>query len=74
MLTEEQSDYVNEFYYYGLEELELGGNRKSLTTLLIEFEEIEDYLACAGIKKAIEFYDFQIMTQIITKQNENDGC
>jgi hypothetical protein len=72
MLSETQTAYVNDYYYASLEELSQGTTRHQLVNILIELEEDEDYLACAGIKKAIEFYDIQSLTQTIVKTEEDE--
>jgi hypothetical protein len=72
MLSETQTAYVNDYYYASLEELSQGTTRHQLVNILIEHEEDEDYLACAGIKKAIEFYDIQLLTQTIVNTEEDE--
>ena len=73
MLSETQIAYLNDYYYAALEELSEGTKRHKLVEILMEAENKEDYLACAGIKKAIEFYDMQLITQtIVNTQNKQD--
>ena len=73
MLSKTQEAYMNDYYYAALEELSQGTQRHQLVTILVDLEEDEDYLACAGIKKAIEFYDMQLLTQtIVNKETEED--
>lgn len=72
MLSKTQEAYMNDYYYAALEELSLGTQRHQLIKMLVDLEEDEDYLACAGIKKAIEFYDMQLLTQTIVNTQEED--
>ena len=72
MLSETQIAYVNDYYYASLEELSQGTTRHQLVNILIYLEKDEDFLACAGIKKAIEFYDMQLLTQTIVNTQEDE--
>ena len=72
MLSETQIAYVNDYYYASLEELSQGTTRHQLVNILMDLEKDEDFLACAGIKKAIEFYDMQLLTQTIVNTQEDE--
>ena len=72
MLSETQIAYVNDCYYASLEELSQGTTRHQLVNILMDLEKDEDFLACAGIKKAIEFYDMQLLTQTIVNTQEDE--
>ena len=72
MLSETQIAYVNDYYYASLEELSQGTTRHQLVNILIDLEKDEDFLACAGIKKAIEFYDMQLLTQTIVNSEQDE--
>ena len=72
MLSEEQESYVDDYYYSCLSELTYGTSREVLISMLLQFEEDEDYLACAGIKKGLEFYDMQVLTQKIVETNNQE--
>ena len=72
MLSETQIAYVNDYYYASLEELSQGTTRHQLVNILMDLEKDEDFLACAGIKKAIEFYDMQLLTQTIVNSEQDE--
>ena len=72
MLSETQIAYVNDYYYASLEELSQGTTRNQLVNIIMDLEKDEDFLACAGIKKAIEFYDMQLLTQTIVNTQEDE--
>ena len=72
MLSETQIAYVNDYYYASLEELSQGTTRHQLVNIIMDLEKDEDFLACAGIKKAIEFYDMQLLTQTIVNSEEDE--
>lgn len=72
MLSETQIAYVNDYYYASLEELSQGTTRHQLVNIIMDLEKDEDFLACAGIKKAIEFYDMQLLTQTIVNTQEDE--
>jgi len=72
MLSETQIAYVNDYYYASLEELSQGTTRHQLVNIIMDLEKDEDFLACAGIKKAIEFYDMQLLTQTIVNSEQDE--
>ena len=72
MLSENQKNYIADYYYASLEEMSYGTTRAELVHMIVQFEQDEDYLACAGIKKAIDFSDMQLLTQTIVSVNETD--
>lgn len=65
---------VNEYFYYTMEAIEDGVDKESLEDTLIDYEQNEEYLACAGIKKALDLYEVynEWLDEIYEKQhNEN---
>lgn len=73
MLSKDQKEYVSDYYYASLEEMSYGTTREQILIALGQFEEAEDYLACAGIKKAIEFLDIQELTLTISDSEQLDN-
>lgn len=72
MLTPEQESYVEDYYYSCLSEISCGTERGTILMMLAQFEQDEDYLACAGIKKGLDFHDMQILTQKIVQTNNQE--
>jgi len=73
MSPENTQEYITDYYYAALEELSHGTSRAELVEMVKQFEQDEVYLACAGIKKAIEFSDMQVLTQTIVRIKETNN-
>ena len=59
-ITAEQQEYVDTFYELVLEKLNTDCSIEEIQMVLSIHEEVEDYLGCAGISKALnEFIDTQ---------------
>jgi hypothetical protein len=57
---------IYEYYALTLYELENGVTITELQQMLNEYIQLEQYLACAGIHRAIEHYKFYILYHLIT--------
>ena len=52
-----ENPIINEYFEYAMEEIASGIDKETLRDLLLHFEEQEEYLACAGVNKAILIYE-----------------
>ena len=52
-----ENPIINEYFEYAMEAIESGIDKETLRDLLFYFEEQEEYLACAGVNKAILMYE-----------------
>lgn len=56
-LSDSQQRIVDDFFDYTILEMQEGMPKYILQEVLEHYEEMEDYLPCAGIKKALDWYD-----------------
>tara|TARA_R110000822_G_scaffold50799_1_gene132430 strand:+ start:23 stop:256 length:234 start_codon:yes stop_codon:yes gene_type:complete len=52
-----ENPIINTYFEYAMEEIASGIDKETLRDLLFHFEEQEEYLACAGVHKAILIYE-----------------
>lgn len=71
MQKSEEDNYIIEMYFSNaVLEMQDGLPKEILEETLEYYEEQELYLACAGIKKALDWYDNFTFTQVMVKINE----
>jgi len=71
MQKSEEDNYIIEMYFSNaILEIQDGLPKEILEETLEYYEEQELYLACAGIKKALDWYDNITFTQVMVKINE----
>jgi len=71
MSKSEEDRYIIEMYFgNALLEIQDGLPKEILEETLEYYEESELYLACAGIKKALDWYDTHTFTKTMVKINE----
>tara|TARA_R110000823_G_scaffold87369_2_gene194977 strand:+ start:3250 stop:3498 length:249 start_codon:yes stop_codon:yes gene_type:complete len=59
----EEDSYIVDLYYSGaVSEIKNGLSKEVLQETLEHLEENEMYLACAGVKKALDWYDVYAFT------------
>jgi len=59
----EEDSYIVDLYYSGaVSEIKNGLSKEVLQETLEYLEETEMYLACAGVKKALDWYDVYAFT------------
>ena len=56
-LSDEEQLIVDDYFEYTILEIQEGIPKYVLEDVLDHYEELEDYLPCAGIKKALDWYD-----------------
>ena len=56
-LSDSQQMIVDDYFTYTILEMQEGMPKYILQDVLEHYEEMEDYLPCAGIKKALDWYD-----------------
>ena len=56
-LSDSDQLIVDDYFEYTLLEIQEGIPKYVLEDVLQHYEEQEDYLPCAGIKKALDWYD-----------------
>lgn len=56
-LSDSQQMIVDDYFSYTILEMQEGMPKYILQEVLEHYEEMEDYLPCAGIKKALDWYD-----------------
>ena len=67
----EEDNYIIEMYFgNALLEIQDGLPKEVLQETLEYYEEQELYLACAGIKKALDWFDTQTFTKTMVQINE----
>ena len=67
----EEDNYIIEMYFgNALLEIQDGLPKEILQETLEYYEEQELYLACAGIKKALDWFDTQTFTKTMVQINE----
>jgi hypothetical protein len=71
MSKSEEDNYIIELYFgNALLEIQDGLPKEILEEALEYYEEQEFYLACAGIKKALDWFDTQTFTKTMVQINE----
>ncbi len=71
MSKSEEDNYIIEMYFgNALLEIQDGLPKEVLQETLEYYEEQELYLACAGIKKALDWFDTQTFTKTMVQINE----
>ena len=71
MQKSEEDNYIIEMYFSNaILEIQDGLPKEILEETVEYYEEQELYLACAGIKKALDWYDNITFTQVMVKINE----
>jgi len=71
MSKSEEDNYIIEMYFgNALLEIQDGLPKEILQETLEYYEEQELYLACAGIKKALDWFDTQTFTKTMVQINE----
>lgn len=56
-LSDSEQRIVDDFFNYTILEMQEGMPKYILQEVLEHYEEMEEYLPCAGIKKALDWYD-----------------
>ncbi len=56
-LSDDEQLIVDNYFSYAIIEIQEGIPRYVLEEVLDYYEDLEDYLPCAGIKKALDWYD-----------------
>ena len=56
-LSDEDQLIVDDYFEYSINELEEGIPRYVIEDVLEHYKDLEDYLPCAGIQKALDCYD-----------------
>ena len=56
-LSDSEQMIVDNYFSYTILEMQEGMPKYILQEVLEHYEEMEDYLPCAGIKKALDWYD-----------------
>ena len=56
-LSDSEQIIVDDYFSYTILEMQEGMPKYILQEVLEHYEEMEDYLPCAGIKKALDWYD-----------------
>ena len=56
-LSDSEQMIVDDYFSYTILEMQEGMPKYILQEVLEHYEEMEDYLHCAGIKKALDWYD-----------------
>ena len=69
-LSDEDQLIVDDYFEYSINELEEGIPRYVIEDVLEHYKDLEDYLACAGIKKALDWFDTQTFTKTMVQINE----
>lgn len=70
MSKSEEDNYIIEMYFgNALLEIQDGLPKEILEETLEYYEEQELYLACAGIKKALDWFDTQTFTKTMVQIN-----
>tara|TARA_R110000782_G_scaffold245112_1_gene331805 strand:+ start:74 stop:310 length:237 start_codon:yes stop_codon:yes gene_type:complete len=56
-LSDEEQLIVDDYFEYTILEIQEGIPKYVLEDVLQHYKDLEDYLPCAGIKKALDWYD-----------------
>ena len=70
MVKRKRKELVDEFYLMALHDIADGASIDDLKKAMMYYEAIEDYEACAGIKKALDQVRTQTIQAIKTKIDE----
>jgi len=75
-LSDDDKDTVELYFSNAIIEIQEGCPKYILEEVLEHYEEQEYYLACAGIKKALDWYDMSTFTKVMVeieniKENNN---
>ena len=75
-LSDEDKDIIELYFTNAIIEIQEGCPKYVLEEVLEHYEEQEYYLACAGIKKALDWYDTSTFTRVMLeieniKENNN---
>lgn len=75
-LSDSDQLIVDDYFEYTILEIQEGIPKYVLEDVLQHYKDLEDYLPCAGIKKALDWYDTNSQVRNmyiideITKENE----
>lgn len=72
----ERKKLIHEYYLMALHDLSVGTTIEQMRQTLSNFEKTENYLECAGIKKAIEtnaFWTTNDLVRYITDNSQEDN-
>lgn len=75
-LSDSDQLIVDDYFEYTILEIQEGMPKYVLEDVLQHYKDLEDYLPCAGIKKALDWYDTNSQVRNmyiideITKENE----
>jgi len=69
-LSDEDRDIVELYFSNAILEMQEGLPKYILEDILEHYEEQELYLACAGIKKALDWYQTNTFTKVLLKIEE----
>jgi hypothetical protein len=69
-LNEVDTAIVEMYFENSILEITEGLPKEILQEALEYYEEGEHYLACAGIKKALDWYDMHTFTKVMVKMDE----
>jgi hypothetical protein len=69
-LSDEDRDIVEQYFSNAILEMQEGLPKYILEDILEHYEEQELYLACAGIKKALDWYQTNTFTKVLLKIEE----
>jgi len=69
-LSDEDRDTVELYFSNAILEMQEGLPKYILEDILEHYEEQELYLACAGIKKALDWYQTNTFTKVLLKIEE----
>jgi hypothetical protein len=69
-LSDEDKDIVELYFSNSILEMQEGLPKYILEEILEHYEEQELYLACAGIKKALDWYQTNTFTKVLLKIEE----
>ena len=75
-LSDSDQLIVDDYFEYTLLEIQEGIPKYVLEDVLQHYKDLEDYLPCAGIKKALDWYDTNTFTKVMIeidniKENNN---
>lgn len=72
-LSDDEQLIVDNYFSYAIIEMQEGIPRYVLEEVLDYYEDLEDYLPCAGIKKALDWYDTnKLVRNMYIKDKENE--
>lgn len=69
-LNDDDKAIVEAYFSNALLEIQDGLPIDTLREILEYYEEMENYLACAGVNKAIKWYKMDTFTKVMVKVNE----